>query len=67
LSALRAARRGAWSSACAEKLKEMAESFCGLHMAINSGRFREAVVRRGDRAGLIYFLEVEGEWRISEM
>jgi hypothetical protein len=50
-----------------DKLREMAESFSGFAMTSSFEPFREAIVRRGERAGFVYFQRVEGEWKISEM
>ena len=51
----------------AGKLKEMAESFADFATTARLGGVREAFVRRGNRAGFVYFQELNGEWLISEM
>jgi hypothetical protein len=51
-----------------EKLRNMAESFSGFAMSANMGDgMQEAMVVRGKRAGLIYFVNVGGAWKINEM
>lgn len=66
---MKAKMEPAFSRMAPPALKGMAESFEGfaLSQAAGDGRFREAVVKRGERIGLIYFLELEGEWKIDEM
>ena len=50
------------------KLREMGNSFTGFELSERMGLYREAAVSRSDgRAGLIYFLENAGNWKISSM
>ena len=50
-----------------DALKDMAQSFSGFAVSETTGELREAMVRRGDRAGFVYFFELDGEWKIEEM
>lgn len=51
-----------------EKLRAMAESFTGFALTTKTGeRMQEAIATRGQRAGMIYFVDVGGAWKISEM
>jgi hypothetical protein len=50
-----------------QDLRAMADSFSELALTESSGQLREGLVRRGDRAGFVYFIRVDGEWKIQEM
>lgn len=51
-----------------DKLRAMAESFRGFAMTTHMGDgMEEAVVVRGTQAGMIYFVNVGGAWKINEM
>src|SRR5882762_3111092 len=51
-----------------QNLVAMANSIKSIEMTMGFGPFREAaVVRHDGKAGLIYFQDVGGEWKISEM
>ncbi|HZF18139.1 MAG TPA: hypothetical protein VE008_00375 [Burkholderiales bacterium] len=56
-----------WTQTPPDKLRSMAESFTAFSMSADMGEIREAVVIRGKQAGVVYFVNVGGAWKISEM
>ena len=51
-----------------EKLRAMADSFTGFAVTGKMGEgIQEAIATRGQHAGMIYFQNVAGAWKISEM
>jgi hypothetical protein len=51
-----------------EKLRAMAESFTGFAISTKiDERTQEAIATRGQHAGMVYFVDVGGAWKISEM
>jgi hypothetical protein len=56
-----------WTQTPPDKLRSMAESFTAFSMSADMGEIREAVVIRGKQAGMVYFVNVGGAWKISEM
>lgn len=56
-----------WTQTPPGKLRSMAESFTAFSMSADMGEIREAVVIRGKQAGMVYFVNVGGAWKISEM
>ena len=50
-----------------DKLRSMADSFTKFSMTSNMGGVQEAVVVRGKQAGMIYFVNEAGAWKINEM
>jgi len=50
-----------------QDLEVMANSFSALKMTETSGSLREGLVERGKRAGFVYFIRLDGEWKIQEM
>jgi len=59
--------RPGWSQMSADALRNTGESFTGFSMSADMGEMKEAVAVRGNRAGMIYFVNVGGAWKINEM
>ena len=61
--------RSLFTQSLPDRLRAMAESFSGFSMSGSSmgAGIREAVVVRGKQAGMIYFQDIGGAWKISAL
>jgi len=56
-----------WTQTPPDKLRSIAESFTAFSISADMGDMKEAIVVRGNQAGMVGFVNVGGAWKIDEM